>query len=320
MSDTDALLFSAIEPFRTGLLPVSDGQTLYWEECGKPDGAPILFLHGGPGGPSRPLHRRFFNPGYWRFITFHQRGCGRSTPLAQTRGNTTQALIADIEALRRHLRVERWSVVGGSWGTALALAYGQAHPEPCRGFFLIGVTLCRDEDRAWWRDGTRKLYPEAFDALLDALPPAGRAQPMYALHALLRDPEPAVHLPAASAIALFSAATVGGGPSDPETLAAYEDPAVTLPLARLFVHYSVNAHFLGPDQLLHDLPRIVDKPCAILNGRRDVTTPVEAGWRLHRAWPGSSFTVLADAAHSLRHPAMARATLDLLDTMKSWHA
>lgn len=308
-------LYPPIAPHRTGLLEVGEGHRVYWEESGNAEGMPAIFLHGGPGGASRSHHRQFFDPDHFRFVTMHQRGCGNSTPLAETRGNTTQALIADLETLREALDIEKWLVVGGSWGTTLGLAYGEAHPKSCLGFVLSGVTLGRDRDQQWWWDGTRRLFPEAFDAVLDALPNDMRQNPMAGMHALLGNSDPAVHMPAARALTNFSAATTGVVPS-PATTAAYEDPAVSLPLARLFVHYCANGHFLEADQLLLGIERINGLPCKILAGRRDVTTPPECAWLLHKAWPGSVFAVQEDTAHSLADAPAALAYLAAIEAMK----
>jgi proline iminopeptidase len=309
-------LYPPIEADQSGYLEPQDGHSVWWEASGAPEGLPVLFLHGGPGAPSRPHHRQFFDPAGYRMITLHQRGCGRSTPLAETHANTTQTLVADIERLRVHLQIDRWLIMGGSWGSALALAYGEAHPERCLGFVLLGVTLNRPGDWGWWWNGTRMLFPEAFDAFVSKLPPTLRATPLQGYHHQLMDPDPRIHLPAAKALCMFSAATVARRPS-PAQAAAYDDPDVALPLARLFTHYSANGFFLGPNQLLEGLDVLVDKPCAILGGRYDVTTPMECAWRLHRAWPGSTLTIQEDGAHALSDPASARARLDARETMKS---
>jgi proline iminopeptidase len=310
-------LFPEIEPYATGHFAPDDVHTIYWEECGNPAGVPVLFLHGGPGGPSSPAHRRYFDPSFYRFITFHQRGCGQSTPLAETRGNTTQALIADIEQLRSTRGITQWLIVGGSWGTALGVAYGEAHPEVCLGFGLMGVTLGRPADRAWWWQGTRKLFPEAFDEMVAALPEPLRVDPMKAMHQQLIDTDPAVHLPTAKALCLFSAASVSMEPN-PEVLARYEDPDVILPLARLFLHYCVNDHFFSDGQLLRDLGRIAHLPCLIVASRYDVTTPPEAAWTLHKAWPGSRLTIVRNGAHGLSDEQVARAFLDCTETLKEF--
>lgn len=276
---------------------------------------PLLFLHGGPGAPSMPAHRRYFDPDFYRFVTLHQRGCGRSTPLAETRGNTAEALIADIERLRAIRGIARWLVVGGSWGTALGIAYGEAHPEACLGFGLIGVTLGRETDRSWWWEGTRKLFPEAFDAMVDILPPEERDRPVEAMHRRVIDPDPGIHLPAATALCLFSAATVALEPSA-ETLARYRDRDTVLPLARLFLHYSVNAHFMTPGQLLAGIERIAHLPCRMVAARYDVTTPPEGAWTLHKAWPGSHFTLVRNGAHGLSDPDVGRAFFDCIEQLK----
>lgn len=309
-------LYPPIKADQSGYLEPQDGHSVWWEASGDPAGLPVIFLHGGPGAPSRPHHRQFFDPAGYRLVTLHQRGCGRSTPMADTRANTTETLVDDIERLRATLQIDRWLVVGGSWGSTLALAYGEAHPDRCLGFVLSGVTLNRPGDAAWWWTGTRMLFPEAFDALCEALPATLRATPLQGYHQVLMDPDPAVHMPAARALCLFSAATVARRPS-PSQIAAYADPDVTLPLARLFAHYSANGFFLGPNQLLEGLNLLTDKPCAILGGRFDVTTPMESAWRLHCAWPGSTLAIQEEGAHALSDQVSARAFLGAVEAMKS---
>lgn len=308
-------LYPPIEPDARGRLDVGGGHSIWWEASGAADGVPVVFLHGGPGSPPRPFHRRFYDPDACRLIVLHQRGCGRSTPLAEVAGNDIGALIGDIEALRRHLGVDRWAVTGGSWGSCLALAYGEAHPERCLGFSLTGIVLNRQRENDWWWNGTRALFPDAYDGLLAPLSPEERADVRAAYHHRLMDADPAVHLPAARALCLFSAATVNRVPSA-ETIAAYEDPDVTLPLARLFVHYSVNRFFLAPDELLERLHRIAHLPAFLVAGRYDVTTPVESAWTLHKAWPGSELAIVADGAHGLQDESMARAFLAANESLK----
>lgn len=311
----DEVLYPAIEADESGWMEVGDGHRVWWEASGAQGGRPALLLHGGPGAPPRPRHRRFYDPAAFRLVTLHQRGCGRSTPLAETRGNDTGALIRDIEQLRRHMGIERWVVTGGSWGSALGLAYGEAHPDRCLGFAFTGVSLSRPGDRWWWWHGAGRLFPDAFEGMLQALPPDRREDPASGFHALLMDPRPAVHLPAARALCLFSAATVGAAPN-PTLAAAYDEPAVALPLARLYLHYSANAWFLRPNQLLDELDRIVHLPCALAAGRGDVTTPPDMAWTLHKAWPGSTLEIVEGGAHSLADEPMARAFLAAIERMK----
>lgn len=311
----DAILYPEIESDDSGWLDVGDGHRVWWEASGARDGIPALMLHGGPGGPTKPRHRRFYDPDAFRFVTMHQRGCGLSTPLAETRGNDTAALIRDIEQLRETLGIDRWVVTGGSWGSALGLAYGEAHPDRCLGFAFTGIALCRPEDRWWWWHGAGRMFPEAFDAMLQMLPPDQRDDPSSGFQRLLTDPDPRVHLSAAHALVLFSAATVGVAPN-PALVGAYDDPDVSLPLARLYLHYSHNGWFFRPNQLLEDLHRIVHLPCALATGRNDVTTPPDMAWTLHRAWPGSTLEIVDGAAHSLADEPMARAYLAAIERMK----
>lgn len=315
MTEPLDFLYPPIDVRVGGMLDIGEGHSVWWEESGSPDGVPVMFLHGGPGAPATPAHRRFFDPNFYRLIVMHQRGCGKSRPLAQVRGNDTHALIRDIEALRQLRGVEKWLIAGGSWGSILSLAYGQYHPDNCLGFSLVGVTLARESDVDWWWNGTGMLFPEAFDQVIGHLPLALRNNPRAGYYELLMDPDPAIHLPAAKVLCHFSAATVTIKP-DPAKLAAYDDPDVILPLARFFLHYITEGYFLRPGQILEDLPRITHLPCFIVGGRYDVTTPAEGPWTLHKAWPNSTITIVNNGAHGLSDPDVARAFLASNEALK----
>ncbi len=308
-------LHPPIEPSSAGLLDVGDGHRIWWETSGSDDGVPVLFLHGGPGAPPKAASRRAFDPAFYRLVVLHQRGCGRSTPLAETHANSTPHLIADLEALRTHLGIDRWLITGGSWGSCLAIAYGETHPERCLGFRLRGVFLARDSEVDWWWNGTRMIYPDAYDELIAILTPGERANPRAAFHARLMDDRPAIHIAAAQAFARFSGSTVHLHHNARKVSEAMEPPSA-LPLARLFLHYLHHRFFLRPNQLLDDLHRIAHLPCRIVSGRFDVTTPVETAWTLHKAWPGSTIDVLPDGSHDELDPAVARALLAAHENLK----
>ncbi|MDB5367569.1 MAG: pip [Rhodospirillales bacterium] len=315
--DTDELsfLYPASEPDSCGLLPVGDGHEIWWEASGNPAGIPVIYLHGGPGLAARPVHRRFFDPAFYRIVLMHQRGCGKSRPLASIHANTTWTLVDDIERLRLHLGVERWLVAGGSWGSCLALAYGEAHPERCLGFRLRGVILGRVSDIAWWWNGTRMLFPEAYDDLLAFLPEAERHDPMSAYCGRLVDTDPRIYEPAARALKEFSGRTVHIRPNA-ATVEDASKPEIAVPLSRLFAHYTLNGFFLRENQLMQGLQKLVHLPCAIVQGRYDVTTPTEAAWTLHKAWPGSTVRIIAEGAHDELDPPLARAVFDAHEALK----
>ncbi len=289
-------LYRPIEPFRTLDLPVAAPHVLYVEESGNPDGIPVVCLHGGPGGGSKPSQRRAFDPTAFRIVLFDQRGAGRSTPPATLQDNTTQALVADMERIRTALGIERWLVAGGSWGSCLGLAYGQAHPERCLGFRLHGIFLASREELRWWFHGIRALFPDRWEAFAGHVPAAERDDLLAAYYRRLTDPDPAVQAAAAQALRGYSAHTQTFVP-DADHVAALLQPEAALAIARIFTHYCVNGAFLPPDALLHGIDRIRHLPAEIVQGRYDVVTPMMTAWRLHRAWPEARFTVVDQANH-----------------------
>ena len=304
----DDVLFPPIEPFASHRVEVGDGHTLNVEECGNPDGVPLLYLHGGPGNGFRPHNRRYYDPARWRIVLFDQRGCGRSAPHAETAANTTQHLVADIETIRARLGIGEWVVAGGSWGSFLALAYAQAHPAWVKALLLRGIFLGRESEVDWWWTGTRQLFPDRWEALLQVLEPGERAAPMAAFHRRLTDDDPELHMPAALAIRTWSAWTVQFRGRD-EYVSALADPAQSLPIARLFLHYCVNRFFVAEAALLDGIGAMAHIPGIIVQGRYDVVTPMRSAWDLHRAWPASRLVVVNDANHSIDEPDMARALI-----------
>lgn len=307
-------LFPPLDPHRTGTLARGGLHRLYWEECGAPDGIPVVFLHGGPGAGASPTHRRFFDPGAYRIILFDQRGCGRSRPSAEVRENSTQELIGDIEALRAELGVDRWLVFGGSWGSTLALAYGQAHPDRCLGFILRGIFLGRQTEIEWFLTGMRQIFPDAWQDFIAALPADAQGDLRWetllaAYYRRLTHPDPAVHLPAAQAWSQFEtrASTLLPALDLPQ-----EPNAATLAISRLEAHYFVNRIFLEDGQLLAQVGRIRRLPCTIVQGRYDIVCPATSAYDLKQAWPEADLVMVPDAGHAALEPgiraALVRAT------------
>ncbi|MEV0612751.1 prolyl aminopeptidase [Nonomuraea sp. NPDC050404] len=293
------------EPYDSGLLPVGDGNEIYWETCGNPAGKPALFLHGGPGGGVLPDNRRFFDPSAYRVVLFDQRNCGRSIPGAgdpavSLEHNTTPHLVADIERLREHLGIDRWLVFGGSWGTTLGLAYAQAHPRRVSALVLRGVWLIRppDEDWAFTPTGAAHLFPAEWAAFRDAIPAAERDDLVAAYGRRIGDPDPAVHVPAARAWMAWELAANTLLPVTPPDL----DDATLLAFARITHHYIVAGGFLPEEGLLAGIDRIRHIPAVIVNGRYDVKTPPGQAYDLHRAWPEAEFRIVEDAGHGGSEP------------------
>ena len=294
-------LFPEIEPHASGRMPLDARHAMYWEVSGNPDGIPVVFLHGGPGSGASPSHRRFFDPARYRIVIFDQRGSGRSTPLGAIEDNTTPLLIADIERLRRHLGVERWLIFGGSWGSTLALAYGEAHPERCLGFVLRGIFLCRPAEIEWFLYGMRSVFPDVWRNFAEYIPAAERDDLLAAYRRRLEDPDPAVHLPAARTWSLYEGACSTLMPSE-DAMRHFGDDGVALGLARIEAHYFAHDIFLPRDSLLANVGRIRHLPCVIVQGRYDMVCPAVSAFDLKAAWPEAELIVVPDAGHSAWEP------------------
>ncbi len=306
-------LYPEIDPFETGTLPVGDGHTLYFEQCGNPDGKPVVFLHGGPGAGCSPKSRRFFDPKRYRIVLFDQRGCGRSRPHASLEANTTWHLVADIERLRVHLDIERWQVFGGSWGSTLALAYAQTHPNRVAELVLRGIFMLRRWELEWfYQAGTDALFPDAFEDYLAPIPLVERGDLMSAYHRRLTSSDPAVRLEAARAWSVWEGRT-SFLLQDPAHVDGVAADMFALAFARIECHYFVNGGFFDrDDQLLANAYRLHGIPAVIVQGRYDVVCPARSAWDLHRAWPQAKLEIIPDAGHSAFEPgivdALVRAT------------
>ncbi len=292
-------LYPAIEPFDTGTLAVDDRHTLYYEQSGNPKGKPVVLLHGGPGGGCNPKMRCFHDPAKYRIVLFDQRGAGRSTPHADLVDNTTWHLVADIEALREHLGIEQWQVFGGSWGSTLALAYAQAHARRVSELVLRGIFMLRRWELEWfYQDGASRLFPEAWQHYIAAIPEAERADLIGAFHKRLTSSDEATRLDAARAWSVWEGAT-SFLHVDADFADSHADAEFALAFARIENHYFVNGGFFEvDDQLLRDAYRIVDIPGVIVHGRYDVVCPVQNAWDLHLAWPKAQLEITPASGHS----------------------
>jgi proline iminopeptidase len=308
-------LFPEIGPLETGYLPLSGGHIMYWEQAGNPQGAPVLFLHGGPGAGAGAVHRRFFDPGFWRIVIFDQRGAGRSRPLGELADNTTHHLVDDIEALRWHLGIDRWLLFGGSWGSTLALAYAQSHPERVRGCVLRGVFLGRREEVQWFLYGLGAYFPDAYAAFVGHLPQAERDDVLAAYLRRLTNPDPGVHVPAARAWSVYEGTCSTLLPS-PETVATFAQDRTALGLARIEAHYFANDLFLPPGGLLVGMDRLAGIRAEIVQGRYDMICPPRTAFELAAAWPSARLTVVPDAGHSALEPGVRRALVAAVERFR----
>lgn len=310
-------LYPDIEPYRTGMLAVDDRHTLYFEESGNPEGKPVVVLHGGPGAGTNAKMRQFHDPAAYRIILFDQRGSGHSTPHADLVDNTTWDLVADIEKLRAHLGIPRWQVFGGSWGSTLALAYAETHPERVSELVLRGIFMLRRWELQWfYQSGAHRLFPEAWQAYRDHIPEAERGDFIAAYHARLISDDEQVRLAAARTWSVWEGATSTLVP-EPASIDTFEDPHFALSFARIENHYFVNKGFFEvDDQLLRDAHRIRHIPGVIVHGRYDVVCPVQNAWDLHQVWPEARLVVTPQSGHSAFEAENAAALVAATDAFR----
>jgi proline iminopeptidase len=303
-------LFPPIDPHETGTLKVSDLHEIYFEVSGNPRGKPAVVCHGGPGGGSTPAMRRYFDPSLYRIIVFDQRGCGRSTPRAELADNTTWHLVEDMEQLRRHLGVDVWQVFGGSWGSTLALAYAQTHPERVSELVLRGIFTLRRAELLWfYQEGADWIWPDAAADYAAPIPPAERGDMIAAYYRRLTDPDLGVQLAAAKAWSAWEGGTVSLIPSA-ERIASFSSDDFARAFARIECHYFVNGGFFErDDQLIANVGRIRHIPAVIVQGRYDVVTPMKSAYDLHKAWPEADFIVVPDAGHAASEPGIIDALI-----------
>jgi len=293
-------LFPNIEPFNTFHLPVSDLHTIYVEESGNKNGKPVIFLHGGPGGGVDPKYRRYFNPDKWRIIMFDQRGCGKSTPFAELKENTTWDLVDDIEKIRNHLSIDNWVVFGGSWGSTLSLAYSQTYPNSCKGLILRGIFLVRKKEIDWfYQEGANNIFPDRWESFLAPIPIEKRDNLMQAYYEILTGDDHFKKIEAAKAWSTWEGSTVRLM-QDENFISDFSDEKFAEAFARIECHYFMNnCWFNSNNHLIENVDKIRHIPGVIIHGRYDIICPVVQAWDLHQAWPEADLHIIPDAGHSI---------------------
>ncbi len=306
-------LYPPVEPYKHEYLEVSPIHTIHYEECGNPEGKPVLLVHGGPGGGIEPVYRRYFHPEKYRVILVDQRGSGKSTPHAELRENTTQYLITDMERVRKHAGVDRWLIFGGSWGSTLGLAYAQAHPDRVTELILRGIFLCRDEEIRWfYQYGASRIFPDHWEQYLAPIPPDERDDLLQAYYRRLTNEDPKARAEAARAWSIWEGSTSKLF-FDEKQVARFSQDKFSLAFARIECHYFVNHAFLEENQLLRDVDKIRHLPGVIVQGRYDVVCPLTSAWDLHRAWPEADLHVIPDAGHSITEPGIVDKLIEATD-------
>lgn len=315
-------MYPETEPFDTGLLDVGEGQQIYYEVSGNPDGKAAVYLHGGPGGASSPDQRRVFDPAKYRIVLFDQRGCGKSLPHASVpeadlSTNTTWHIVADIEALRVHLGIDRWLVCGGSWGSALALAYAGKHRERVAELVLRGIFTLRKSELDWFYEGgAANVYPDLWEGFVAPVPEDQRGRLIEAYSRLLNDPDPAVHVPAAKAWARWESSAITLLPNE-ELVEHFTEDAFAVAFARIENHFFMNAGWFDDGQLIDEAAKLTDVPGVIIQGRYDMCTPATTAWDLHRAWPEAEFRMIPDAGHAFTEAGILSAIVEATDRFAS---
>lgn len=313
-------LYPDIRPYQTHTLPVQHPHELYVEECGTPEGIPVIFIHGGPGAGCEEYHRCFFDPEVYRIILFDQRGSGKSTPHAELEHNTTQALVADMEAIREHLGISKWILFGGSWGSTLSLVYAETHPERVMGLILRGIFLCRAREIEWfYQTGADRIFPDLWQDYLKPIPKAERDDMVSAYYQRLTGDDELARMAAAKAWSIWEGRTATLR-QNKNVLNHFGSPHTALSLARIECHYFHNNSFLEEDQILRDAHKLKNIPGVIIQGRYDMVCPMESAWNLHQAWPDADLQIIPDAGHSATEPgivdALIKATRKMANKLK----
>jgi proline iminopeptidase len=311
-------LYPPVEPYDSGRLQVSPIHNIYYEQCGNPEGQPVVFLHGGPGGGIVPEYRRYFDPDAYRVVLFDQRGSGQSTPHAELEGNTTWDLVEDIETLREKLGVDAWHVFGGSWGSTLALAYAETHPGRVRSLTLRGIFLCRPKEIRWfYQEGASWIFPDVWEEYEKVIPEEERGDFVSAYYKRLTSGDEATRLEAARAWSVWEGSTSKLF-FDYSSIEKFADPQFALAFARIECHYFMNNAFFPTDNyLVERVGTIRDIPAVIVQGRYDVVCPIKSAWDLHRAWPEADFRVVPDAGHSVTEPGIIHELVSATDRFKA---
>jgi proline iminopeptidase len=310
--------FPEIEPYKTHRLKVSPIHDLYVEEVGNPEGQPVVFLHGGPGGGLSKKHRRFFDPEHYRVILFDQRGSGQSTPHASLDENTTWHLVEDIEKIRKFLRINKWMVFGGSWGSTLAILYAEAYPEVVTALVLRGIFLCRPEEIEWfYQKGCDLIFPDLWEKYVSVIPPEERHDMIRAYYRKLTSDDPDIVLPAAKAWSEWEGGTLKLLP-DATTLMEFQDDHNAMSIARIECHYFINnCFFTEEDQLVRNAHKLRHIPAVIVHGRYDVVCPIKNAWDLHKVWPEAELNIIADAGHAADEPGNLNALIEATEKFKA---
>ena len=307
-------LYPEIDPYNQFNLKVSDLHTIHIEESGNPNGKPVIFLHGGPGGGIEPIYRQYFDPEKWRIIIFDQRGCGKSTPHAELAENTTWELVDDIEKIREYLGIEKWVVFGGSWGSTLSLSYAITHPERCKALVLRGIFMIRNKEIDWfYQEGASNIYPDAWEQYVKPIPEDERHDMVAAYYKRLTSNDDSVRIEAAKAWSIWEASTSKLIQSD-DYLHQFEDAKVAEAFARIECHYFTHGGFFKSENwLLENVDKIRHIPTVIVQGRYDVVCPMVSAWELHRAFPEADFEIVQDAGHSMTEKGIAAKLVEYTD-------
>ncbi|MBN9343525.1 MAG: prolyl aminopeptidase [Caedibacter sp. 38-128] len=311
-------LFSPLEPYNSGMFQVDEIHTIYWEQSGNPQGVPVVFLHGGPGYGSSPTSRQFFDSAHYRIVVFDQRGAGRSQPLGEMKNNTTPLLIEDMEKLRSLLGIDKWILFGGSWGSTLAIAYAEHHPNRCIGLILRGIFLCRPSEIEWFFNGMKNIFPEIWNRFANYIPLAERDNLLAAYSKRNLDTNPEVYLPACKEYFRYELSQSMLDPAPEQVEEICKDEMATIGLARAEVHYFSNNIFLEDNQLLRDIHKIRHLPCIIVHGRYDVVCPVITAFDLVKEWPEAEFHLIQLGGHSALDPGILNALMGATEKAKNW--